>query len=146
MKISLYRLCRSLQAHQRAFLAQMKISRCVTLFDITYKNSFLSKETEKNIKDKIGKIRKNTNEELDFYKELQRQFISNKPLEIDLLRLSFIIDAQKKLIDELITLLNTSDLTTGYKRKMLKCIRAGLIEDLNPQANESKSATHKRRA
>ena len=134
------------EINQRAFLAQMKISRCGTLFDITYKNSFLSKETEKNIKDKIGKIRKNTNEELDFYKELQRQFISNKPLEIDLLRLSFIIDAQKKLIDELITLLNTSDLTTGYKRKMLKCIREGLIDALNPQTNESKSATHKRRA
>lgn len=134
------------EINQRAFLTQMKISRCGTLFDITYKNSFLSKEIEKNIKDKIGKIRKNTNEELDFYKELQRQFIENKPLDIDLLRLSFIIDAQKKLIDELITLLNTSDLTTGYKRKMLKCIREGLIDALNPQANESKSATHKRRA
>ena len=119
------------EINQRAFLAQMKISRCGTLFDITYKNSFLSKETEKNIKDKIGKIRK---------------FISNKPLEIDLLRLSFIIDVQKKLIDELITLLNTSDLTTGYKRKMLKCIREGLIDAINPQTNESKSATHKRRA
>ena len=83
------------EINQRAFLVQMKISRCGTLFDITYKNSFLSKETEKNIKDKIGKIRKNTNEELDFYKELQRQFISKKPLEIDLLRLSFIIDVQK---------------------------------------------------
>ena len=134
------------EINQRAFLVQMKISRCGTLFDITYKNSFLSKETEKNIKDKIGKIRKNTNEELDFYKELQRQFISNKPLEIDLLRLSFIIDGQKKLIDELITLLNTSDLTTGYKRKMLKCIREGLIDALNLQVHESKSATHKRRA
>ena len=74
------------------------------------------------------------------------QFISNKPLEIDLLRLSFIIDGQKKLIDELITLLNTSDLTTGYKRKMLKCIREGLIDALNLQVHESKSATHKRRA
>ena len=134
------------EINQRAFLTQMKISMCGTLFAITYKNSFLSKETEKNIKDKIGKIRKNTNEELDFYKELQRQFVDNKPLEIDLLRLSFIIDAQKKLIDELITLLNTSDLTTGYKRKMLKCIRAGLIDALSPQANESKNTTHKRRA
>ena len=134
------------EINQRAFLAQMKISRCGTLFDITYKNSFLSKETEKNIKDKIGKIRKNANEELDFYKELQRQFISNKPLEIDPLRLSFIIDGQKKLIDELITLLNTSDLTTDYKRKMLKCIREGLIDALNLQVHESKSATHKRRA
>ena len=55
------------EINQMAFLAQMKISRCGTLFDITYKNSFLSKEIEKNIKDKIGKIRKNTNEELDFY-------------------------------------------------------------------------------
>ena len=77
---------------------------------------------------------------------MQRQFISNKPLEIDLLRLSFIIDGQKKLIDELITLLNTSDLTTGYKRKMLKCIREGLIDALNLEVHESKSTTHKRRA
>ena len=77
---------------------------------------------------------------------MQRQFISNKPLEIDLLRLSFIIDGQKKLIDELITLLNTSDLTTGYKRKMLKCIREGLIDALNLQVHESKSTTDKRRA
>ena len=134
------------EINQRAFLTQMKINMCGTLFAITYKNSFVSRVAKKDIMDKIGNIRKNSNEELDFYKELQRQFIENKPLDIDLLRLSFIIDAQKKLIDELITLLNTSDLTTGYKRKMLKCIRAGLIDALNPQTNESKNTTHKRRA
>ena len=42
------------EINQRAFLTQMKISRCGTLFDITYKNSFLSKEIEKN-KDIIDK-------------------------------------------------------------------------------------------
>ena len=43
------------EINQRAFLAQMKISRCGTLFDITYKNSFLSKEIEKNIKSELKK-------------------------------------------------------------------------------------------
>ncbi len=128
------------EINEKVFFTHIKINACAQLFAITYANTKLPLYVSKTIKNMIGNIKKNTIDELGFYQKLQVQIISNLPLEIDMANLNDTLSKQKELINDLVQFLNDNYLTVGYKNKMLKCIKSGLLEPSIPPVKEDKQS------
>ena len=102
-----------------------KIKVCDQLFAKTYQASrgnILSRKDTIVIKDKIGKIKKSIQEELNFYQGFYQNILLGLPINVDFNKLNLIKQKQALLTGSLKTIINVPEIPDVYRNDMLKFI------------------------
>lgn len=110
---------------ENAELCQKKIKVCDQLFAKTYQASrgnILSRKDTIVIKDKIGKIKKSIQEELNFYQGFYQNILLGLPINADFNKLNLIKQKQALLTGSLKTIINVPEIPDVYRNDMLKFI------------------------
>lgn len=117
-------------------LCKDKLQACEQLFAMTKKNSYLNDNIKREINNAIGKISRNLFDELNLYQDFDKQVLFGLTAQINQSTYNSIIKEQKKLIKELVKILNDNNITNGYKSRMV-----GIIKDILLDGNISKKET-----
>ncbi len=117
-------------------LCKDKLQACEQLFAMTKKNSYLNDNIKREINNAIGKISRNLFDELKLYQDFDKQVLFGLTAKINQSTYNSIIKEQKKLIKELVKILNDNNITNGYKSRMV-----GIIKDILLDGNISKKET-----
>lgn len=117
-------------------LCKDKLQACEQLFAMTKKNSYLNDNIKREINNAIGKISRNLFDELKLYQDFDKQVLFGLTAQINQSTYNSIIKEQKKLIKELVKILNDNNITNGYKSRMV-----GIIKDILLDGNISKKET-----
>lgn len=117
-------------------LCKDKLQACEQLFAMTKKNSYLNDNIKREINNAIGKISRNLFDELKLYQDFDKQVLFGLTAQINQSTYNSIIKEQKKLIKELVKILNDNNITNGYKYRMV-----GIIKDILLDDNISKKET-----
>ena len=117
-------------------LCKDKLQACEQLFAMTKKNSYLNDNIKREINNAIGKISRNLFDELKLYQDFDKQMLFGLTAQINQSTYNSIIKEQKKLIKELVKILNDNNITNGYKSRMV-----GIIKDILLDGNISKKET-----
>ena len=114
-------------------LCKVKLQACEQLFAMTKKNGYLNDNIKREINNAIGKISRNLFDELKLYQDFDKQVLFGLTAQINQSTYNSIIKEQKKLIKELVKILNDNNITNGYKSRMV-----GIIKDILLDGNISK--------
>lgn len=110
-------------------LCKIKIHACEQLFKMTKNNGYLNDNKKLEINNAIGKIKQNLFDELELYQDFDKQTILGLTFQINPNMYNSIVKTQKKLIKELIKILNNNEITNGYKSRMINIIQNILLDD-----------------
>ena len=110
-------------------LCKDKLQACEQLFAMTKKNGYLNNNIKREINNAIGKISRNLIDELKLYQDFDKQVLFGLTAQINQSTYNSIIKEQKKLIKELVKILNDNNITNGYKSRMVSIIKDILLDD-----------------
>ena len=122
--------------NEKQELCKARMHACEQLFAMTRKNGYLNSNIKRDINNAIGKIKQNLFDELKLYQDFDKQVLLGLIPQINQSMYNSIIKEQKKLIKELVKILNDNNITNGYKASMV-----GIIQNILLDGNISKKET-----